>query len=440
LALRTVTGLFLLANTATLFVYLFDQGAIYRGQELFLGSVLGALCITAVMLLLGVATPIVAPLSMGLLALAADAMSYATAGDYVFGALLFWLSAAALAPNSDISGQRPRSRQSVPRWICMGFLLQITLILGVNGWVKTGDTWSQGSAVHFLLTNPRWGRFEYCDISWLARGTAGELLTWTFVGFERLFVLAAAARLVELLSDHNSRLLRSICWFFAAAAMTLGAGVSILANLGWFVPLTFAAAGLLLLRGPAVHSPVSLRRQKLRRTRIILLLVAVPLHVASMLMASWATLVQRSDAPLLAWRRISNTHQLWRMFSPDVPRAHHLLEVKIVDIEGRSTTEIDERLSIGGGAGFGYSRSTKLHENILRSAQVRKEYALNLCRRGGTRDSTIFFVKHATNDDKCTESQAPKMDPGEEIGSLSCRDYVKRAHLEGESTHGTREQ
>src|SRR6185312_1636717 len=118
----------------------------------------------------------------------------------------------------------------------LGLLLQIALIYGLNFIYKTGVTWHDGSAVHYVLWQDR-------IVTWLGLQlrTHGSFATTKFLTRATLLIEAAAPILI--LSPLFWRWTRFVA---ALALAALHAGIGLLVNLGIFSPAMMALLPFLL--------------------------------------------------------------------------------------------------------------------------------------------------------------------------------------------------
>lgn len=273
--------------------------------------------------------------------------------------------AAVTAPPSPATAHRHVS------FVCLALLLQLAAIYGMNAANKSGPTWHDGTAVHYILwLNSRntWlaGVLRFHEPAWFS-----PLLTRATIAFEWSAPFLA---LCPLLQIPLRRLLIASMWAFhlgIAAVMSLGPfaysmitfSVLLLGAEDWV--LLERLAGRLyravVRRAPAVAtilaqlqarvrvSGASLtlnlseptRRQLKRNALVVREAVAVGLFVLMVIELTLANgavpeRLRLKDRPawmgeVLYYLRV---YQMWSMFAPDVPRSDGQIVVDAILADG----------------------------------------------------------------------------------------------------------
>lgn len=213
---RVVFAGLLLADVGSLWVhheYLYGDAAVVAASEacggvrgatamcLVPGSVgasivLGLFALSTVAFGVGLYTRVTKWLTAYLFASIVVRNGIALAGEQVFGCFLFLLclsrcGAAYSFDNVLRRRHRPTSAtyEKIPAWPRRLMILQLAIADGVAGWAKTGATYSEGTALYYMLASDRWFRFE----PWWLLATFGDnvlrVATWGAWCFERLFPL-----------------------------------------------------------------------------------------------------------------------------------------------------------------------------------------------------------------------------------------------------------
>jgi hypothetical protein len=325
------------------------------------------------------------------------------AGEHVFADFLFLLCFARCGEVWSLDRLLRRRRgdpslRAVPSWPRYLIILQLALSLGVNGWAKSGATWSSGDAIYYVLAHDRFHRFP----PWALLDALGlsltRLLTWTAWITERGFPLVVVGLLLRprLSPKFAARLadwtLGRRIWAPLAAGTMLG--ITVLLNVGWFVPAT-AVAVLCLFRGDELArlldrtAPPPIAPPPPHRPLVIAAAVFACWHGWTITTRALVPLTGETVAPPIAdamqtWQRATNTTQFWRMFSPDVPTRGHYLRIVAITADGEShdaPSDLD-LLEHGRRLKLGYDRRSKIHGTLVENKQdrLRDRHARWVCR------------------------------------------------------------
>ncbi len=327
----------------------------------------------------------------------------ASAGDAIFSGFLvvLCLSPCGAALSVD-SWLRARARGRIGRhrilcWWRWALVLQLGLILGVNGWMKSGGTWTEGSSFYYLAANVRWQRFDSQPLL-RALGTNVLVLgTWAAWWFERLFPIAVCGVFARAATTRIPRVLAVLSSprLWAGMLLLFMGTIAIFANVGWFVVVT-AVAGICLFHGDEVGtwfdgghdreepSPPGPEMSWIQRGSLALLVVHTVAIVdgGSTTLAAGSFLPDRVAQPLHSWRRATHAHQVWRMFAPSAPTFERLLWVDYVVPGGLRIPAPDDRSTLLSAPRprVLWDRHEKVHANVLSRARWRAPYARWLCR------------------------------------------------------------
>jgi hypothetical protein len=309
-------------------------------------------------------------------------------GDFVFCTILLWTafmplgsrwSLDSLLSRSDADARALNETSSTANpFVSLSVLAvrtQLCVIYLLNALNKTGQTWKEGSAVHYLLHQARivtplgiWLR-EHAPTPLLQAMTYGTLLVEYAIPF--LIV-------VPWFGPWPRRLAVALIW-------GLHTNIALLANLGVFSPIMMVAALSLLsaedfdwlasrqrvrralerqadwIRGviertrlyvserraqlTELGSRVHLARARVRETVVALLIVCA----TSQLINENAELLPRltHDQPLLVRAIIDylRLNQGWSMFAPDAPRTDSWIVVDALTASGRHVDPYNVRAS-----------------------------------------------------------------------------------------------
>lgn len=398
-AITRVTGLFLTANAAS-FIGLspdIPTEVLTSHGMLVAATALSIPC--SLLLTLGIwRTPALAG-SLLSLATLGHAAPDLVAGDYIFSNISFWLLLYfAGMPQAII----PREKHATLTLALI--ILQLSLVLGINGWLKTGEAWDTGLAVERLLANPRWGRFSFCaDSPTLEHSlrASSHAFLWT----ERLFPALASIQLFRLYSLRRRPCIDIVNIAGSALCIAVGTGMLAFANVGWFAPYTFIVASLILVarRKPSASATAPHHQAPPTPFRKATWLFAAAIGLTSMLAGSTATATKHPVQTLERWRDISNTRQPWRMFTPDVPRTTVLLKVTATKTDGATLVLLSERELQSALSPLRYRRGYKFNENLLRKEALRSRYADAKCRADPTLRSVTFHKLISESSFHCKE-------------------------------------
>lgn len=326
------------------------------------------------------------------------------AGEHVFADFLLILCFARCGEVWSLDRvlrrrRRDHSLRAVPSWPRNLMILQLALCFGVNGWVKSGATWSSGDAIYYVLAHDRYHRFP----PWALLDALGlsliRVLTWTAWLTERGFPLVVVGLLLRPRLRPGSFARRLADWtlgrrIWATLAAGTMLGITTLLCLGWFVPAT-AVAVLCLFRGDELarlfdrSAPPPVAPPPHRRALVIAAAVFTGWHgwtIASRALVPLAG--ETVAAPIVdvmqTYQRATNTNQHWRMFSPDVPKRGWYLRVLAITADGEqhdAPSDLD-LLEHGRRLNFGYDRRQKIHSNLVekKSESLRNAHARWVCR------------------------------------------------------------
>lgn len=298
----------------------------------------------------------------------------ANGGDYVFCTLLLWSAFLPLGARFSIDRWLAEMRnpeapepQPVRSLAVLALLVQLSVIYFFNAVHKSGETWRDGSAIHYLLHQVR---------------VVTALGVWVreHVPFVLLQALTYATLVIELALP----LLILSPWFLWPRRLAipliwgLHGGIALLANVGLFSPVMMVFA--LTLLGPAdwdwleARFGVRVRRLRARLGPLLSWLAArtTPaldrppsaaarrlreLTVAALMVLATSQLTVENDA-IPEWLRppqppfmraaISylRLNQGWAMFSPDAPIDDMMIVVDALTVDGRHIDPYNERASI----------------------------------------------------------------------------------------------
>jgi len=432
-ALRIGLGILVIANVSTLWPhidYLYgDLGiapaARVCGQEMARLSILchlpswgpqallGVFTVVALAFTLGLATRLSGILTVVLYASlwARGMMSWA--GEHVFADFLFILCFArcgeAYSLDRWLRNRRggPTAWRPVPSWPRYLMILQLALCLGVNGWVKSGEEWRSGEALHYVLANDRYHRFPPWTLLAALGPTLMRGLTYVVWLTERCFALVVLGLVLRpWLRSRGAPgpWLRVADWLlgrrvWATLAVGVLLGITVLLNIGWFAPAT-AVAVLCLFRGDELGRLVRTIRPD-RAPAPMCEPAAPPLswrlalpglfmvwHGCGITTHAIQPLTGPLGVPSLAsaintYERYTGTMQYWQMFSPGIARQNHLLRVVVVTGDGQrldAPSDLD-LLDHGRRIKLGYDRRQKIHSKLLErdNTRLRKAHARWVC-------------------------------------------------------------
>lgn len=338
------------------------------------------------------------------------------AGEHVFADLLLLLCLARCGEAYSVDRWLRRRRGGevgyarVPSWPRYLMILQLALCLGVNGWVKSGATWSGGQAVFYVLAHDRFHRFPVWGVLDAIGPAWAQALTWAAWLTERGFPLVVLGLVVRpwlRRAGAPAAMMSLADWtagrrVWATLAALLMLGISTLMNIGWFAPAT-AVAVLCLFRGEEVgrwlararrfaghggEEPVLVEARPRPRWRLVAAAVFVLWHGWVITTRALVPLVGETvAAPIAAvmgsYERMTNTLQMWRMFSPNVPQEGWYLRALAITGDGRqldAPSDVD-LLDHGRGIKFPYDRRLKLHGTLVEPKRdgLRRAYGRWLC-------------------------------------------------------------
>ncbi|GEM_PF-5769168 len=344
------------------------------------------------------------------------------AGDQVFWNFLFLLALSNCGGRYSVdawlrSGRFSGStrRQEISAWPRYLMILQLTLVYTINGWVKIGPTYQQGSAAYYLFANQRFQRVPITPIvHQLAPYDA--VATWGELFFERYFWIVPLVLAVRRFASDGRMLNMAVNGTRALAvalAIAFHGSLMIFANLGWFVPATLACS-LVLFSGDEIATAFrrfSRETYRLAPSRENLLPLRpnalwtravgsfVLFHAMAITIA--AVPVQWLDArPLRGvvrhWLVLTNTHQWWRMFSPDVPR--ETVGVRFIVTRTDGTEHVvawDPRSPDNAHHAYvGLNRLEKVVQNLLKSnSPFRTQHMAFICHLAGNDSAEVRMYR-----------------------------------------------
>lgn len=290
-------------------------------------------------------------------------------GDVVLVELCVWTLFLPLGRRCSIDAfragddGRPPDQTPVVSWAALALVVQLAVIYLFNALQKNGQTWREGTAVHYVLHYENvvtqlgvWLR------GWITPGQS-HLLTWSTRAVEALLP-------VLLMTPVAQRSARRLA---IALIVALHAGFALFLNLGIFVPAMLVFVPFLL---PAVDWD---RLERIwRRTRLAERIRAAALRlarsgpaplasdqrwrrpreaaiVALMAIAGCGALVDNPAVTRVspaaepravnAVRTYLQMFQSWGMFAPDVPTTEGTIAVDAVTAGGRHVDPLNEALS-----------------------------------------------------------------------------------------------
>jgi hypothetical protein len=212
-------------------VFSFFYMASYTHEAVF-GFVLCALTYTA--LLVGFYTRLAQLLSMvAVMSLHGRLLLFDNGGDVVLGLLAIWTAFLPTGGRYSVDALLGRGQPSRPRVVSLGvlaFTCQLAFIYFFNAVHKNGETWREGTAVHYVL---HLDRLATPLAVWLrARMTLGlsQAMSWTALAIEWSLPWL-------LLSPIATRQCRRLA---IALVIMLHGGFGLFMNLGVFVPAMIA--------------------------------------------------------------------------------------------------------------------------------------------------------------------------------------------------------
>jgi hypothetical protein len=263
------------------------------------------------------------------------------------------------------------SKAPVVSLAVLGVVMQVACIYFFNTVHKTGVTWRDGSAIHWVLWQDRLNTFV---AAWLRRHEPGWLspvLSWSALAIEGTIPLL-------VLSPWRRTPLRTLA---VILSWSLHAGIALLMTLG---PFSYAMMALMLLVLPADTLAFVLSRAQRTalgrvgawvharvRSVVVGYVRPVPRGPASPLAEgasfyageSWAFALLAASmfngldvnpwlarfkrdvpAPIEAFRAYPRLTQFWAMFSPDVPTTDGILVIDAVTASGRHVDPFTFRL------------------------------------------------------------------------------------------------
>ena len=292
-------------------------------------------------------------------------------GSVVLGAVLLWTAFLPLGRRFSVDALllEPRERrQAEPRVVSLavlGLLLQLSVIYGFNFLHKSGTTWREGTAVHYMLFQERivthlgvWVREQM------------PLAVTKSLTYGTLFIEAAAPCLI--LAPIFRRWTRLVAILLLVG---LHGGIALLANLGIFSAAMFTFLPFLV---DGAHWDWLARRALIRAAtarirRLVARTVAPPRSPAPMaqrwrrpltylreagvafvlfVLAAEVSAANAAIPPALRWTNrpawmvslvmYPHIFEGWSMFAPDSPLRDDMVYVDAVTVEGRHVDPLNE--------------------------------------------------------------------------------------------------
>lgn len=336
--------------------------------------------------LLGYRTRLMHVLSwFGLLSLQTRVGLVANGGDYVFGTLLLWSAFLPLGRRYSLDALLAREQtdgaeaeRPIRSLAVAALLLQLSVIYLFNAVNKSGPTWSEGSAVHYLLHQ---ARIVTALGIWARQHVPGQVFAALTHGTLVVEYALPVLILWPWFGAWPRRLAIFIIWTFHG-------GIAMLTNLGVFSPtmMVFALALLspedhrwlaarprfahLLARArervqsllervrlrepaplplPARETPLGLRvaraRTGLREATIAALLVCAASQLVRENEDVLTAFIHRQPRAIRAVVGYLRLNQGWGMFAPDAPRDDMWIVVDAVTEAGHHLDPFNRRAS-----------------------------------------------------------------------------------------------
>jgi hypothetical protein len=368
-------------------------------------------------------------------------------GDAVLGELVLWTCFLPLGRRYSIDALRARAfdastsearRAPVESLAVTVILVQLAVIYGFNALQKSGQTWREGSVVHYMLHQ---GCNDTRLAVWLSAHFTpllSKILTWGAWGTEGILPLLILSPFVQGFTRR------------AAVALIVGlhSGFALFLNLGIFVPAMLAFTPFLLrpgdydalerllarhakltaritthrvivravawlsarAAGPPPLADLWYRRQELWEGLLLVLVVCV----GSQVLAENSTLTRFKPEWQPRWMNATalylQSFQGWAMYAPDPPLGDVNLHVDAVTKDGRHVDPWNE-IASPGNPRPGKTIPRYLGQNVLYFAYVLRlpwtpayyqafeEWILDYPRRTGRKADAIsafevFVVEH----------------------------------------------
>lgn len=312
-----------------------------RSDPLVVFAIYGLLLVSAALLTLGVRTSVTAVATW---ALAEQLYRYdpmfANGGDLVLRAFLFLGMLSSWGEAYSVDAWRRRRRallggadrfpalRRIPAWPLRLMMLQLALIYFVNGWLKTGVPWRDGTALYYALNLDHFYRIPAQSVvTWLQYLGVLPLMTWLTRAWELFFPLAllgAALRAYET-ERAAGRWPDAPSWrrFVSWAALAVGGLAAVVLADGAVIAGVFgASAGLLfvLYRALRAWSP--------RTHRLVLdwllgkrvwLVFGLAVHLGIDIGMNIGTFPQIMMVVYLAWLSGPEVEAFWRFLLRRAP-------------------------------------------------------------------------------------------------------------------------
>ena len=148
----------------------------------------GALLVATIALTIGFGTRVAKWVTFALFCSLVDRNSIFWAGEQIYFDFLFFLclSRCGHAYSIDEWLRLRRLRASspdavielrpIPAWPRLLAMLQVLPMFAANGLAKTGERWTQGESVHYMLSNPEYHRFDPAALNSIASTTVYPLV------------------------------------------------------------------------------------------------------------------------------------------------------------------------------------------------------------------------------------------------------------------------
>lgn len=208
----------------------------------------------------------------------------------------------------------------IPAWPLRLMMVQLALIYFLNGWLKTGVAWRDGTALYYALNLDHFYRLPaQTVVTWLQYVGALPILSWLTRGWELLFPLAllgAALRGYE--ADRRAGRWPPVgTWRRVASWLALGGGI--IAALFTRVPAFAGAVALAAVAAILLYRLLRARLPALSHVVLtwllgkrVWLVVGVALHFGIDIGLNVGTFPQVMTAVYLAWLTGPEIDAFWR--------------------------------------------------------------------------------------------------------------------------------
>ncbi|HKU41729.1 MAG TPA: HTTM domain-containing protein [Polyangiales bacterium] len=278
--------------------------------------------------------------------------------------LTFWTLFLPLGARFSVdaarSGREPETRPAISLAV-PGILLQIALLYTFNVLHKTGETWRDGSAVHYVLHQDR-------IVSWLGwklrphiTPLASQIMSYAAVATEALLPPLILSPLATKLTRRVAILLAVGLHLSFAALLNLGMFsynmigffLLLLSDRDWALfarlprPQLFERLrATALALGPKAERQLPRFAAQLREATVVLFSIALgsQMMVENQALPNWLR-VQHQPLFLHLLVEYPRFKEGWSMFAPEVPKRDSLLYVDAVTVDGRHVDPVNELAS-----------------------------------------------------------------------------------------------